>query len=149
MGYVSKMEFRKTIIGILFDETMCRLKEETKRKKYVNTEIRKVSKKHYNISKKDPIAFNKAYKLASDAFVNAQKKFLGQGVEFSNVIKLKMLIQKEPWLVKYFKLNLKHFEQLEKSYSLDKHIFRTAKVTNALLKEIDVTLARYNYNKGK
>ena len=143
------MTLRKIIIGILFDETICKLEADTKRKPFVNAEIRKIRKKHYVIARKDAFLFSNAYHLASNAWKNTQKKFLGQGVEFSNVIKLQMLIKKEAWLVKYFKLNLKHFEQLEKSYSLDKHIFRTAKVTNALLKEIDVTLARYNYNKGK
>ena len=143
------MELRKTIIGILFDETICKLEDDTKRKPFVYAEIRKIRKKHYTIAKNDAFLFDRAYNLASDAWVNAQKKFIGKGIEFSNVIKLKMLIQKEPWLVKYFKLNLKHFEQLEKNYSLDKHIFRTAKVTNTILKEIDITLARYNYNKGK
>jgi len=143
------MTLKKTIIGILFDETICKLEDDTKRKPFVYAEIRKIRKKHYTIARNDAFLFDKAYHLASSSWYNTQKKFIGRGFEFSKVIKLQMLIKKEPWLVKYFKLNMKHFEQLEKSYSLDKHIFRTAKVTNALLKEIDITLARYNYNKRK
>ena len=138
----------KIVVGILLDETICRLSMDTKRKSYVHKEINKIVKKHYKLAKADPFTFNNMYKVASDSWIATQRKFMGKknDYEFSTVLIVKFLIEKEPWLINYFKLNMKHINKLENIYKTDKHIFRSAKLTNEMLKQVDIAIAHYLYN---
>jgi len=141
---------RRLMLGIVFDETINRLVDNTKNKDYVKTEIRKVSRKHYSVSKDNIDKFNTAYELMNEAYLTSQRTFIKLGgLEFSNVLLLKFMIEGEPSLVKYFKLNQKHFDKMYNQHDLTKHILRTKKFYNELMKQIDIVIAHYEYNKDK
>ena len=139
---------REQIIMILFDESLCRLSPKTKAKAYVQKEIKKVTKKHYQISRQNVVEFNNAYTVADLAWRQAQKTFIKHGLEYSTIIFNKLLLEKEPWLIKKFKLNPKSFKKLEDNYLLTEHNFRSLKVLNEVLRCVDIEVCQYNYRKG-
>lgn len=142
------MNIRETIITILIDETMSRLPDKAKRKDYVFKEIRKVHKHHYKYSRQNISLFNKCYTMANEVWLMTQKEFLGHGLEFSNVLMLKFIMQDECWVVKKLKLSYNSFEKLEQSYDLSKHNLRTKKIVNRLLENVDIVMS-YEAHRSK
>jgi hypothetical protein len=132
---------RMLIIGIIYDETINRLPLVTKHKDYVFQEIKKIEQKHYGVAKENHRRFNKAYELANEAWIMSQKDFKDNGLEFSNVLFMKFLRDKENWLYEYFNLSQKRIDKLEKSYDLTKHSFRSLKIVNTVLQNIDIVLS--------
>ena len=128
---------RKLIIALIFTDTIYKLDDTIKRRDYVQVELRKVHKKNILVGRSKPKELIDAFKIANKAWISAQEKYLGNGLEYSVPLTIQFFIAKEPWLVKYFGLNLKHFDRLYNSYDLSKHIFRSAKITNTILEEVD------------
>jgi len=136
---------KELMLGILMDETFSRLPVTTKNKDFCFKEIKKIAKKHFQISKRDIVYFNLCYSLLNEAWKHSQKKFFENGLEFSNVLFIKYLIEDYPFLIKRYGLNIKHIKKLESKYDLSKHSFRTKCIFNAVMQNIDETIAQYNY----
>ena len=140
-------DIRQLMISIIYDETINRLPLVTKHKDYVFQEIKKVEHKHFKVAKENHYKFNKAYELANEAWMLSQKDFKDNGLEFSNVLFMKFLRDKEEWLYEYFNLSQKRIDKLEKSYDLTKHSFRSLKIVNTVLQNIDIVLS-YEANRS-
>jgi hypothetical protein len=136
---------RKMIIASIYYEIFSKLPDEVKNKPYVFKEIRKVGKKLGNLHDDKYVEFINAYKLADTVWKATQTKFMEQGIEYSTIVFMRELVKREPWMVKYFNINLKKMKKLEDGYNLGKHGFRTVKVVNTLIQELDETLAQYNW----
>jgi len=136
---------KELIFGILMDETFSRLPVTTRNKDFCFKEIKKITKKHFQISKRDIVYFNLCYALLNEAWHYSQKKFAANGLEFSNVLFIKYLIEEYPFLLKRYGINIKNIRKLESKYDLSKHVFRTKSIFNAVMQNIDETIAQYNY----
>ena len=136
---------KELMLGILMDETFARLSATTKNREYCRKEIGKITKKHFQISKRNIVHFNICYAILNEAWQYAQKKFIKKGLEFSNILFIRYLINDYPFLIKRYGLNINHIKKLESKYDLSKHSFRTKCIFNAVMQNIDESIAQYNY----
>ncbi len=140
---------RNLVIGILYDETISRLPLTTRHKDFVFQELKKIERKNMSESMKNNKSFSKAYEIANEAWMLAQRKFKENGLEFSNVLMMKFMRESEPWLNEYFDLSEKRIKKLEDSYDLTKHGFRTKTITRIVLESVNIAIAQHNYREAK
>ena len=145
---VDQIEIREMMLGFILDEQLCKLEPKTKAKKYILTEIRKVTKRHFMLAKRNLDLFNEVYECASEAWIQSQTAFIKDGLQYSIVTFILILLDKEDWMIKRYKLNVKSFNKLRASYDLSKHNFRSMKVVNEVLRQMDISSAQYSYRKN-
>ena len=138
---------KNRIWAILFDNFLGKLSEVETRKDYVFKECRKVLRKQERSNNLDAINHYKHYQVANEAWKLAQSKL--EATEYSVAAVLWFTLQKQPSIIKYFKLNIKSFERLKNNHDISKHTLRALKIINVIDDCVDLKVSQYNYRENK
>ena len=141
--------YKKLAKCIIFDECWDRLDIVTRMKTNTNFIIRAIHRKNFDNAQEYKQDFNEAYTIANEAWVTAQKKFVENGLMFSNVSYIKIMLEKEPWLIDEFKIEEKRLLKFYSGFDLSKHLYRSMKIHNEVARQLDAAVAQYTYRKTK
>ena len=135
---------RTMSIGLLLDGVLSQIPQEVIRRDYCHKTLVKLQRKNSNLMKNKE--FQEAYTIAIDGW-NLAKTKVDHEVATSQVVRF--LIEKEPWLINYFKLNQKHLNKIYKAFNTTEYQLRSMKAARVALECIDILIAQYNYRKSK
>jgi len=140
---------REIAIGLLVDGLLSQLPEQVKRRPYMVKIFRAIEGKNrklssLNVSWKDKKHFNDSYTIAINGWQMAQNA-VQQTVAVSLVIKF--ILEKEPWLIKYYKLNEKHLQKMYDAFNIDGMLFTSMRGARLGIEGIDTQITYYNQRK--
>ena len=135
---------RQIAIGLLADGILSQADEKLLRRDYCHKTITGMQRKNSKLMKSK--VFPDAYTIAVDGWKLAQNS-VEQNV--STVMVFKYIVDKEPWLLKYYKLNQKYLDKMYNACDNTTIQLRSMRAARLGIEGIDKLVANYNYRKSK
>jgi len=105
-----------------------------------------MAKKNIALSKQNNKSFSEAFKLAE----KIGRSVVDTGKDFASIsLTIKFLLTKEPWLIRYYKLNQTHLNKMYSAFHTDDVIFRSSQFASTIIKCWNEDHAHYQFNKGR
>ncbi len=134
---------RQVSLALMVDGLSIQLPDSVKRRDYMQKIYSRIRKKITSeaIGYAD---FKDAFKIAEDTGRAVEKT----GNDYASLsAAIKQILEKEPWLIQYFKLNQRHLDKMYKVFKTKDIEFRSKRFANTILKCLDIEVAQYNYRK--
>ena len=136
---------RQVSLALMVDGLITQLPEEVRRREYMRKIYFKIKTK-ISYEARTYKYFHRAFAMAEDTGKAVEKT----GNDYASLsAAIKQILEKEPWLIQYFKLNQRHLDKMYKVFNTKDIEFRSKRFANTILKCLDIEVAHYNYIKEK
>ena len=133
-------------LALILDGIMTQIPQQVKERPYMVKLYRTMNKKNISLSRNHGKDFDDAFHLA-EATGRAVVK---TGKDFASISRaIQFLLEREPWLIKFYKLNPKHLEKMYSAFVSDDVIFRSSQMATAIVTCLNAEHAHYQFNKEK
>ena len=135
---------RDMALALIVDGLMVQLPEKMKGRPYMVKIFRAMAKKNVAMSRNNSVEFNSAFRLAE----RTGEAVTRTGKNHSSISRaIQFIIEREPWLIKFYKLNPKHLDKMYNAFYNDDIIFRSSVFASTTVKCLDEEYTHYLYNK--
>jgi len=137
---------RNMALALIVDGLMVQIPDKVKQRPYMSKIYRAMAKKNISLSRNHGKDFDDAFKLAEAT----GRAVVATGKDFASISKaIEVLIKREPWLLKFYKLNPNHLQKMYNAFYSDEIIFRSSQFASAIITCLDAEHAHYQFNKEK
>ena len=137
---------RNMALALIVDGLMVQIPDKVKQRPYMLKMYRAITKKNISLSRNHSKDFDDAFKLAEAT----GRAVVATGKDFASISKaIEVLIKREPWLLKFYKLNPNHLQKMYNAFYSDEIIFRSSQFASAIITCLDTEHAHYQFNKEK
>jgi len=133
---------RELAIGLFVDSIFAQIPSQILNSPSGQKVNRSLTKTNLNIMSKNKVIFDDVIMIVT----NSWKEIQGSThMEVSVALIAETLIEREPWLIKKYKLNTKHLNKVFSRFNKKGNIFQSKKAVTLMLNKIDENIAQYNY----
>jgi len=137
---------KKIALALIVDGLLVQIPQVVKQRPYMSKIYRAMAKKNISLSMHHKDKFEDAYQLAEAT----GRAVVATGKDYASISKaVQVIIQREPWLIKYYKLNVKHLQKMYDAFYSDEIIFRSSQFASAVINCLETEHAHYQFNKDK
>ncbi len=137
---------RNMALALIVDGLMVQIPGRVKQRPYMFKIYRAMAKKNMSLHKTHRDDFNDAFVLAEAT----GRAVVETGKDYASISRaVQVLIEREPWLIRFYKLNPKHLQKMYNAFYSDEIIFRSSQFATAIITCLDAEHAHYQFNKEK
>ena len=137
---------RNMALALIVDGLMVQIPSKVKQRMYMLKMYRAMAKKNISLSRNHSKDFDDAFLLAEAT----GRAVIETGKDFASISRaIQILIQREPWLIKFYKLNPNHLQKMYNAFYSDEIIFRSSQFASTIITCLDAEHAHYQFNKEK
>ena len=143
------MDIRELSIGLFCDSIVSQIPAQVLNSPSGLKVIKPITKKNTEAMHRiGHPQFDKIVDLVSSSWKEIQES---SQMEVAVSLIFQTLLEREPWLIKKYKLNTKHIDKVLARFKAQGNIFQSKRAVTLMLNALDENIARatYNYNKEK